>query len=96
MRKLERLRQKRGDIYRIAQRHNAHKVYVFGSCASQEETSGSDIDFLVEFNNATLFDHVRLEQELAEYLQSPVDVVSLLALGQDAFAATVKQEMVLL
>lgn len=30
---LDRLHQLRAEIYRIAKKHNAEKVYVFGSCA---------------------------------------------------------------
>jgi len=93
---LDRLQRLKAEIYRIAQRHNARKVYVFGSCARKEETPESDIDLLVEFNNASLFDHIRLEEEIAELLQSSVDIVSLKALKQDSFGRQVRQEMVLL
>ena len=91
---LDRLQNLRSEIYRIAQKHKAEKIYVFGSCARKEEQSGSDIDFLVEFNGASLFDHVRLEDELSEYLQTPVDVVSSKALRQDQFGKRVRREMV--
>lgn len=92
----DRLQKLKTEIYRIAHRHNARKVYVFGSCARKEETPESDIDLLVEFNNASLFDHIRLEEEIAELLQSSVDIVSLKALKQDSFGRQVRQEMVLL
>ena len=45
---LDRLRSLRGEIYEIARKHKADKVYVFGSCARGEETPDSDIDLLVE------------------------------------------------
>lgn len=93
---LDRLQQMRSEINRIAQRHHANKVYVFGSCARKEETAESDIDLLVEFDNASLFDHIRLEQELSEYLQTAVDVVSIKALRQDSFENQVRREMILL
>ena len=96
MRQLDRLHQLKAEIYQIARKHNAEKVYVFGSCARKEETPESDIDLLVEFNNASLFDHIRLEKEMAEFLQTSVDIVSLKALKQDSFGQQVRQEMVLL
>ena len=74
---LDRLRRLKTDIYRIARKHNAEKVYVFGSCARKEETPESDIDLLVEFNQAaTLFDQVDIQEEVRTLLDRPVDVVS--------------------
>ena len=74
---LDRLKRLRADIYRIARKHNAEKVYVFGSCARREETPESDIDLLVEFNQAaTLFDQVDIRDEVRTLLDRPVDVVS--------------------
>jgi len=93
---LDNLHRLKADIYRIAKKHNAEKVYVFGSCARREETPGSDVDLLVEFNNASLFDHIRLEEEMAKLLQTSVDIVSLKALKQDAFGLQARREMVLL
>ncbi len=93
---LDRLRRLRGGLYEIARKHKAGKVYVFGSCARKEETPDSDVDFIVEFHGASAFDHMRLELELAEFLKTPVDVVSIGALGQDYFADQVRREMVLL
>lgn len=93
---LEELRQLKGEIYRIAKQHNAEKVYVFGSCARGEETAGSDVDLLVEFDNASVFDHVRLENAMAKLLKRPVDVVSMKALKPDSFGKQVRREMILL
>jgi predicted nucleotidyltransferase len=91
---LERLHSLRREIYEIARKHKADKVYVFGSCARMEETPDSDIDFVVEFNGASAFDHMRLELEWADFLKKPVDVVSMGALGVDSFANQVRKEMV--
>ena len=74
---LDRLRNLRGELYEIARKHKADKVYVFGSCARREETPDSDIDFIVEFHGASAFYHMRLELEWSEYLKMPVDVVSM-------------------
>ena len=74
---LDRLRQKRDEILGIARKHNAEKVYVFGSCARKEETPGSDVDLLVDFNqNASLFDQVYIQNEMHSLLECKVDVVS--------------------
>ena len=91
---LDRLRNLRGELYEIARKHKAGKVYVFGSCARMEETPDSDIDFVVEFNGASAFDHMLLELEWADFLEKSVDVVSMGALGVDSFATQVRKEMV--
>ena len=52
---------------------------------------------MVQFNEeATLFDHIRLENEMAGLLQKAVDVVSFKSLKQDSFGKQVMQEMILL
>jgi hypothetical protein len=74
---LDRLLQLKDEIHRIARKHNAEKVYVFGSCARKEETPESDVDLLVEFNQkATLFDQVDIRDEMHSLLNREVDVVS--------------------
>ena len=74
---LDRLQQMREKILQIARKHNAEKVYVFGSCARKEETPESDVDLLVEFNqNATLFDQVDIRDEMHSLLDCEVDVIS--------------------
>ena len=91
---LDRLHSLRREIYEIARKHKADKVYVFGSCARKEETPDSDIDFVVEFNGASAFDHMRLELEWSDFLEKSVDVVSMGALEGDSFATQVRKEMV--
>jgi predicted nucleotidyltransferase len=50
---------------------------LFGSAGRGDETQGSDVDFLVEFEpGSSLFDLADLEDELASLLGSQVDVVS--------------------
>ncbi|MBR2964305.1 MAG: nucleotidyltransferase family protein [Lentisphaeria bacterium] len=74
---LDRLRSLRGEIYEIARKHKADKVYVFGSCARKEETPESDVDFLVELQKgASLFDLMDLQDEYEALLSCKVDVVS--------------------
>jgi len=91
---LDKLQELKNEIYRIAKKHKAEKIYVFGSCARKEETPESDIDFIVKFNDASAFDHIRLESELSEFLKKNVDVVSILALKDDYFGTIAKREMI--
>lgn len=68
----------RAEIKATASRHRGCAVAVFGSVARQEETPASDIDFLVEFEEgSSLFDLVRLKDDLSDLLHRGVDVVSL-------------------
>ncbi|MCC5877988.1 MAG: nucleotidyltransferase family protein [Candidatus Sumerlaeia bacterium] len=65
------------EILRIASSHGALKVRVFGSRARGEERSESDLDLLVEFEQGrTLLDAIGLEQELADLLGYPVQVLT--------------------
>lgn len=71
------LKEKREEILRIAARHGAHNVRVFGSVARGEADAHSDIDLLVEFEpDRSLLDHAALWLELQELLGCKVDVVS--------------------
>lgn len=64
-------------IKAIAARHKAFNVAVFGSVARGEDTDTSDIDLLVDFlPGASLVDEFRLENELREFLKTPVDLIS--------------------
>ena len=53
MNSLESLRARRDDILRIAIRHGAHNVRVFGSVARGEATEDSDVDLLVSTSDST-------------------------------------------
>jgi uncharacterized protein len=71
------LRQKREEILRIAAKHGAHNVRVFGSVARGEAEEGSDIDFLVEFEpGRSLLDQAGLVLDLEELLGRKADVVT--------------------
>ena len=68
---------KRDDILRIAARHGARKVRVFGSVARGEADETSDVDFLVELEpGRTLFDLGGLLMDLRDLLGRDVDVVT--------------------
>lgn len=73
----ETLTTKRDEILRVASRHEARNVRVFGSVARGEAGLGSDVDFLVELEpRSTLLDHAALVRELRDLMGSEVDVVS--------------------
>ena len=47
---LDIVRAKSAEIRSIARKHQAEKVWLFGSCARKEERPDSDVDFLVKFS----------------------------------------------
>lgn len=68
---------KRGEINRLVHEHRGHAVALFGSVARGDDTSTSDIDFLVEFDKgSSLFDLMDLQEALEALLGVSVDVVS--------------------
>ncbi len=71
------IRYKRDDILRIAARHGARKVRLFGSMARGEADEESDVDLLVEMEpGRSLMDHAELWLEIEQALGCKVDVVS--------------------
>ena len=74
---LDTIHARRNEIYAVARKHKAEKLWVFGSVARKEERPDSDADILVEFGDgATMLSHVRLQRELAKLLNRDVDLVS--------------------
>lgn len=73
----ELLAAKRTEVLRIAERHGARQVRVFGSVARGEADEHSDVDFLVDLEpGRTLLDLGGLLMELRELLGRKVDVVT--------------------
>lgn len=73
----ELLGSKREEILRIAAKHGARNVRVFGSVARGEADDKSDIDLIVGFEaGRSLLDHAALWIELQDLLGCKVDVVS--------------------
>ncbi len=69
--------QNRAAIISIAAQHKGRSIAVFGSVARDDDTSTSDIDFLVDFESgSSLFDLMHLQEALADLLECDVDVVS--------------------
>jgi predicted nucleotidyltransferase len=60
------------------------RLGIFGSYARGEQKRASDMDFLVEFDDATLQNYLKLKDFLEALFQCPVDLV---------FADTVKPRL---
>lgn len=72
-----RIEANREDVLAVVRRHRGRSVVLFGSVARGEESSDSDIDLLVEFEeDSSLFDLLHMQDELTELLGCSVDVVS--------------------
>lgn len=71
------LREKREEILRIAEKHGARNVRVFGSVVHGEATESSDIDLLVDTSEKTSpWFPAGLVEELEGVLGKRVDVVT--------------------
>ncbi len=81
MTKYQMVHEKRKEILLLAKRYGATNVRLFGSVARREDTSRSDIDFLVDMNpDRSLLDRIGFLQELEVVLECTVDVVTVQAL----------------
>ena len=73
----ELLNAKKGEILRIATKHGARNVRIFGSVARGEARPDSDVDFLVDMEpGRSLLDMGGLLMDLRELLCVEVDVVT--------------------
>jgi uncharacterized protein len=71
------LLEKKKDILKIAAKHGARNIRIFGSVARGEARSDSDVDFLVDMEpGRTLFDLGGLLMDLRDLLGLQVDVVT--------------------
>lgn len=71
------LKAKRNEILNLTAKHGAKRIRLIGSVARKEETTESDIDFLVEMESGrSLLDHAALILDLEELLGKKVDVAS--------------------
>ncbi|HEV8672564.1 MAG TPA: nucleotidyltransferase family protein [Methylomirabilota bacterium] len=70
------------EIKRVARRHGAMRLSVFGSRASGTAKTSSDLDLLAEFEpGRDLLDLIGLKQDLEALLGCRVDVVTEAALS---------------
>ena len=92
---LDTIHAKRDEIYAIARKHKAEKLWVFGSVARREERPDSDVDFLVEFKDgASLFDQGGMSYHLGQALGRDVDVIDYGTLNREPyFSYAVKKDL---
>lgn len=77
MANMEILKSNRETILKIAAKHGAKNVRIFGSVARGEDDDKSDIDLMVEMGpERSLYDHAALLLELQELMKIRVDVVT--------------------
>ncbi len=73
------------EIKEFCQRWKIQELSLFGSVLRNDFGADSDVDFLVSFganSNWTLFDFAQMEEELAEIIGQPIDLVSKRAIEQ--------------
>ncbi len=93
---LQSLRERREKILRIADKHGAHTVRIFGSVARGEEDEASDIDLLVEMEEGrSLLDLGGLLMDLQDLLGHRVDVVTEKGLRERIRARVLKEAVAL-
>jgi hypothetical protein len=69
--------EKRDEILRLARRHGARNVRVFGSAANGQTRPDSDVDFLVDLDeDRSLLDLGALLMDLQDLLGRKVDLVT--------------------
>jgi hypothetical protein len=71
--------EKQSEIATICRRYNVQELSVFGSALGPDFSSGSDVDFLVEFapgSQIGLLELGKFQEELEVLLQRKVDLVS--------------------
>ncbi|MGL3148961.1 type II toxin-antitoxin system Phd/YefM family antitoxin [Microbacterium sp. A82] len=91
---LERLRQLKPVIERLAHAARLELVQVYGSVARGEQADGSDLDLLVTAaSDATLFDIAQFEMDMEVLVGTPVSALSVASLD-DKRDATILREAV--
>lgn len=71
------IRRYRREILRLAARHGARNLRIFGSVARGTDSAESDLDILVDMSpDHSLLDRAGLMVELRDLLGRPVDVVT--------------------
>jgi predicted nucleotidyltransferase len=77
MNTLETLRARKVEIEHLAKFHGARNIRVFGSAARAEDTTDSDIDFLIDMEESrSLLDLIGFKQDLEAMLNRTADVLT--------------------
>jgi predicted nucleotidyltransferase len=85
------------EIKRIAsavlKKHGIKKAGLFGSVVRKEAGESSDVDILIEPTpTMSLFDFIRIKQELEERLETPVDLVDYNTIKRQLHAVIMGEE----
>ncbi len=84
-------------IIKYLESYQPERIGIFGSYAREEQTKGSDIDILVSFKETiSLFDLVRIHQELSDLLGIKVDLVTEGALKNETLKKYIYQDLQLI
>ena len=84
-------------IIKYLEPYQPERIGIFGSYAREEQTKESDIDILVSFKETiSLFDLVRIHQELSDLLGIKVDVVTEGALKNETLKKYIYQDLQLI
>ena len=71
------LKQRRGEIIRIAHQYGVHNIRIFGSVRKETERPDSDVDFLVDLEKGrSLLDLGGMVFDLQQLLGRNVDIVT--------------------
>ena len=66
-------------VSELCKLHNVKKMYLFGSALTENFSSDSDVDFLVNFESIDLFryfdNYMELKEKLESLLKRPVDLL---------------------
>lgn len=90
------LKNKRAEILRLAAKHGAHNLRLFGSVARGEARPDSDIDLLIDLDpDRSLLDRIGLKHDLEDLLGRKVDVMTEKALHYYIRARVLKQAVAL-
>lgn len=91
-----RLTALRSEVLAISKRHGASNLRLFGSVATGHETTGSDLDLLIELDDKqTLLGLISLRQELESLLDCTVDITEVQTLHPLIRSDVLKQAVVL-
>ncbi len=72
----------KNEIYKICEEKGIKKLMLFGSTLYDRGKESSDIDLLAEFESEmSLFDIIKVKQELEDLLCNPVDLMTPQALS---------------
>ena len=92
---LEKIKEK---SIRILKENGVKRASIFGSFARGEEKEGSDIDFLIEFEDdeKSLIDLIKLKEELEDELGMEVDILTYMSIHPLLKSRILKEQRVIL